>query len=303
MTETAAALENKLLVAKAFGRSACSYDEYACVQLAAARTLVSFIQARTPVRTENPAANIDAVEVSGDLGNEELQKPRQKWALDLGAGTVPMARPLAEACPTHRWLALDVAPQMLTEAMQRGRLDERWQPLCSDASALPLRDNSVSLVYSSFALQWSESLAVALTEICRVLQPGGCAHIAVPVAGSLHEFSRSWQQVDDRVHINTLASVADWLAAAAQNGLTCEHHQVTTITEYYPDVRTIGRMLKSTGAHHVRRKEPAGLMTPSRYAILLAAYENLRLDKGLPLSWNLLFLYLEKPLQQKVCAL
>jgi malonyl-CoA O-methyltransferase len=271
--------ENKSLVAKAFGRSARSYDEYACVQLAAARTLVSFIQARMPPRTD---------------GDVALQA-KQQWAVDLGAGTVPMARPLAEACPAHRWLALDVAPQMLAEARQRGRLDERWLPLCADASALPLRDESVALLYSSFALQWSESLARTLSEIDRVLERGGCAHIAVPVAGSLHEFSQSWQQVDDGVHINALASAASWLAAASGNGLICEHHQVTTIIEYYADVRAIGKMLKSTGAHHVHRSAPVGLMTPSRYANLVAAYENLRQDQGLPLSWNILFLTLEKP--------
>lgn len=285
-TQHNATSDNKSLVAKAFGRSARSYDEYACVQLAAARTLVSSIQERMLARADGLAAR---------AGAGVSKKAKQQWAVDIGAGTVPMARPLAEACPHHRWLALDVAPQMLAEAMQRGRLDERWLPLCADASALPLRDDSVALLYSSFALQWSESLALTLSELRRVLDTGGCAHIAIPVAGSLHEFSQSWQQVDDDVHINTLASAADWLAAAARTGLTCEHHHVTTIIEYYADVRAIGKMLKSTGAHHVHRHAPVGLMTPSRYARLVAAYEKRRQDQGLPLSWNILFLTLEKP--------
>jgi malonyl-CoA O-methyltransferase len=289
--------ENKSLVAKAFGRSARSYDEHACVQLAAARTLVSFIQENAKARAESHAVKIDAEEIPGRLESGGLLKSTQEWAVDLGAGTVPMARPLAESCRTHRWLALDVALQMLAEARQRGRLDERWQPLCADAAALPLRDSSISLIYSSFALQWSDSLAVTLAELCRVLRPGGSAHIAIPVADSLREFSQSWRQVDDRVHINTLASVADWLAATTQSGLICEHHQVTTITEHYTDVRAIGRMLKATGAHHVHRNAPVGLMTPSRYAMLVAAYERLRQPQGLPLSWNILFLSLEKPLK------
>lgn len=269
----------RAFVAKAFGASARSYDEFACVQLAAARTLVSMIEHQLSARATCAEA--------------------KKWAIDLGSGTVPMARPLAQLSADYRWLAIDVAPQMLMEARERGRLDEHegvcWQPLCADASALPLANNSVSLIYSSFALQWSQSLSATLAELQRVLLPGGCAHIAVPVAGSLHEFSSSWRQVDDGVHINALASRHDWCAAICDSGLVAESEQLTTITEHYADVRAIGRMLKATGAHHVHRDTPTGLMTPSRYAALVSAYETLRETSGLPLSWNILFLSLSRP--------
>lgn len=253
-------------LARTFGDSARSYDRHAQIQLAVNRSLL---------------AMLPEVDING-------------WALDIGAGTAPVARPLQQRYPQARWLALDISEPMLAEAQARGRFDEHWQPLCADAEALPLADASVALVYSNFALQWSRTPSAALAEIERVLAPGAEALVAVPVAGTLKEFSQSWQQVDQGKHFNALPSAEDWQAAAAQSGLVMLHQQRLQLVEHYADVRAVATMLKATGAWHVQRSEAPGLMTPRRYAALVNAYEQLREPRGLPVSWHVTFMHLQR---------
>lgn len=253
-------------LARTFGDSARSYDQHAQVQLAVNRSLLAML----------PELDVDG------------------WALDIGAGTAPVARPLQQRYPHARWLALDISSPMLTEAQARGRLDEHWRPLCADADALPLADASISLVYSNFALQWSRSPRVALAEIARVLAPGAEALVAVPVAGTLREFSQSWQQVDQGKHFNALPTADDWQAAAAHAGLVLLHQQRLHMVEHYADVRAVATMLKATGAWHVQRSEAPGLMTPRRYAALVSAYEQVRVPQGLPVSWQVAFMHLQR---------
>lgn len=254
-----------LAVARSFGRSAASYDANAQVQLAASKSLVAMVP-------DEIGAGI---------------------AVDVGAGTVPMARALQQRTPACRWLALDISSAMLAEARRRGRLEQGWSAVCADAEHLPLANNSVQLVYSCFALQWCQSPRVVMAEIERVLAPGGHAVMAVPVAGSLSEFQHSWQAADSATHFNRLPNHEEW--SAASSDLILNYQQQLAMREHYADVRAIATMLKTTGADHVRRDCAPGLMTPTRYQKIINAYDQLREPQGLPLSWQVLFMSWQKP--------
>lgn len=252
-----------LAVARAFGRAAPEYDLHARVQRVTATSLAALVDDTLP---PGPA-------------------------VDLGCGTAPLARRLA-AGGERRWLALDLAPAMLREARARGRLDGWWLA-CADFAALPLATASLALVWSSFALQWAPSPAAALGEIGRVLRPGGRALLALPVAGSLRELKEAWAEVDDGRHVNALAAERDWLAAVP-SGLAVQDRHTLTITEHHADLKAIHRMLRGSGAHRVQGAR-GGLGGRARLRRLTAAYERRRQPEGLPLTWQVLFLTLEKP--------
>ncbi len=252
-------------IARAFGRAARSYDEHAAVQISVARSLLAMLP--------------------DDFSAEQ--------AIDLGCGTAAMARQLCTRLPDCHWLAVDVSQAMLDEAHQRGRLHDRYQPVCADATALPLADLSRDLVFSSFALQWVEA-AAACAEIGRVLRTDGLLLMALPVAGTLRELKESWAEVDRQVHVNTLLAAPEWLQQLERHRLACIDAQTITVTEHYPSLTAIGRMLKLTGAHHVSGRQSAGLLSPRRRRALEQAYEIKRDDKGLPLTWQVLFVLARK---------
>lgn len=250
-------------VAGAFGRAARDYDSHADLQLAAARQLAGMV-------ADEPAPSV---------------------AADLGCGTAPLSWQFRRQWPHTRWLGLDIAEPMLREGITRGRLDADFAPVLADAMQLPLPDGGVDLLYSSFALQWCLPLERLATELARVLRPGGVLALSLPVDGTLAELKHSWAQVDDGIHVNRFASADDWQRQLTAAGLAVEQCRQLCVRQHYPDVRAIARMLKRTGAHHVDRGgAAAGLTTRSRLRRLEAAYECLREDGGLPLSWQVLYL-------------
>jgi SAM-dependent methyltransferase len=92
--------------------------------------------------------------------------------LDLACGSAPL-RPLL---PRADWLGLDASPGELAAAARAGR-----GPLIqADAARLPLPDGSVAAVAAAMCLPVLTPLDQVLTEIRRVLRPGGVLAALVP---------------------------------------------------------------------------------------------------------------------------
>ena len=98
--------------------------------------------------------------------------------LDIGTGVGLLALAAADRWPETSVVGLDASSVMLTLA--RARAAERWPErperiewLAADAGALPLADDSVDLVLSSFMLQLVPERRTVLGEIRRVLRSGG----------------------------------------------------------------------------------------------------------------------------------
>ncbi len=100
--------------------------------------------------------------------------------VDIGAGPGGLAVALAEAFPEGRITTVDIDADMASLAaarMAREAIDERVDVCVGDVAALPLPDNSVDLVTSSFSVHHWPDAAAGFTEVHRVLRPGGRAII------------------------------------------------------------------------------------------------------------------------------
>ncbi|QOC22899.1 methyltransferase domain-containing protein [Wenzhouxiangella sp. AB-CW3] len=99
--------------------------------------------------------------------------------LDLGCGTGQAARQLHRRYPDAPVLAIDASRGMLNRARrQRGRWRRRFELLAGDAAALPLSDDSIDLVFCSLVLEWCRDPEKVLSELRRILRPGGLMLIA-----------------------------------------------------------------------------------------------------------------------------
>ena len=136
------ALPDKRQVAASFSRAAASYDSVAALQRAVGLALLGQLPA-------------------------DLQPER--W-LDLGSGTGHFSRALAERFSAATGVAVDIAEGMLRHAREQGGAHHH---VAGDAERLPLRDDSVDLVFSSLAVQWCDQFGSVLSEARRVLRPGG----------------------------------------------------------------------------------------------------------------------------------
>ena len=251
-------------VARSFGRAAASYDAAAHLQRAVCRQL--------------------------------LNRAGEHWApqriVDLGSGTGYGSELLRRRFPQAEIIAVDLAEGMLRYARAERPVADAY--IAADAESLPLADGSVDLVFSSLALQWCYRLPQLFGELQRVLAPGGHSLIATLGPGTLRELKQSWAQVDDGVHVNRFLPRTAWQDAASGAGLYGAVHEEMRVL-HFDRVQELMRELKSVGAHNVNRAAGRGLMTRAGLRRLAEAYESARSEAGLPASYEVFYLDLQRP--------
>jgi ubiquinone/menaquinone biosynthesis C-methylase UbiE len=122
-----------------------------------------------------------AMPVSGDLLHTAALQPGER-VLDVACGTGVVTRLAAEQVgPSGSVTGIDVAPDMIevassTPAPADSRID--WHVF--DAASLDLPDDSYDVVLCQMGLMFMEERPAALTEMRRVLVPGGRVIINTP---------------------------------------------------------------------------------------------------------------------------
>jgi arsenite methyltransferase len=109
-----------------------------------------------------------------------LDVPEGGVALDVGAGPGSITTSLAHAAgPDGLALGVDISEPMLARAV-RAAAGPQVGFLRADAQRLPFRDETVDVAVSIAVLQLIPDPAAALSEIARVLKPGGRLAVMVP---------------------------------------------------------------------------------------------------------------------------
>lgn len=101
---------------------------------------------------------------------------RSGCALDVGCGPGYVAVYLARYAPELKVWALDISPDMLDMTAQNAAdagLSERIVPTPGDMCRLPFPDQRFDLVISQYALHHLANPRIAISEMLRVLKPGG----------------------------------------------------------------------------------------------------------------------------------
>jgi malonyl-CoA O-methyltransferase len=258
-------LPDQRQVAASFSRAAASYDSVAELQRAVGTELL----ARLP-RTTTP----------------------QRW-LDMGCGTGFFSRVLAERLPDSQGVALDIAEGMLNHARPLGGARHF---IAGDAERLPLKAESLGLIYSSLAVQWCAHFDLVLSEARRVLQPGGVLAFASLCVGTWDELRESWRAADGLVHVNRFRPFETYQRLCAASGLRVVSLERQPHVLHYADVRSLTHELKALGAHNLNPGRPGGLTGRARIVALVDAYEQFRQAQGLPATYQVVYAVLEKPL-------
>lgn len=210
--------------------------------------------------------------------------------LDLGCGPGWLQPELLKYAA--KITAVDLSAGMLAQAASQGLAINY---LLADAAALPLPDNSVDSVFSSLMLQWCQTPAQVLSEIARVLKPGGYAVITTLVTGTLAELAEAFASVDDFSHIHAFLSQDELLAATAVAALdwqlSSHCYQLP-----YADIFVLARELKALGANHLAKRAQQGLTGKGYWQRVAAAYPEHKQQGALTASYQVVQLTAYKPL-------
>ncbi|MRI31716.1 malonyl-[acyl-carrier protein] O-methyltransferase BioC [Endozoicomonas sp. OPT23] len=204
--------------------------------------------------------------------------------LDLGSGTGSQTSILKTTFSDAHVTGVDLAMGMLKHASSQ-ELDASW---CrGDIESLPFKNDSFDLVFSSLAIQWCE-LETVLSEVRRILKPGGLFVFSSLAKGTMVELNQAWQQVDSHVHINGFDPFSLQQQKVSNSALQQRSLMLQQETLYYPSVLTLLRELKALGVNTVHSAQQ-GLTTRARIQKLEQAYESSRTEVGLPLSYQVIY--------------
>jgi malonyl-CoA O-methyltransferase len=255
--------------------------------LDARRVRDSFSQAAV---TYDAAAVLQAQVRDELLHRLEILRMEPELVVDLGAGTGQATIALKRRYPGSRVVAMDIAHGMLLQARKCQTLLRRFDRVVGDAAALPLRDASVDMLFSSLMLQWCNDPDRVLRECRRVLRPGGVLHFTTLGPDTLVELRKSWQAADPgHAHVNRFIDMHDLGDALLRAGFAEPVLDVERYTLTYDDARGLMRDLKAIGAHNATAGRARGLTGKSTLARMLAAYEGFRRDGKLPATYEVVF--------------
>lgn len=211
--------------------------------------------------------------------------------LDIGAGPGFASLALKKRFPQAQVIALDLAHPMLVEARkQAGWWRPKFSRVNADASALPLPDASVDLLFSSLCMQWIPDLPALFAEWRRVLAPGGLLLCSTFGPETLHELREAFAQADDEPHVSPFApiqTVGDAMLAAGFRDPVLDG-DLFTLT--YADAMTLMRELHAIGAGNALAQRRRTLTGKARLQRATAAYETFRTPEGvLPATYDVLY--------------
>jgi malonyl-CoA O-methyltransferase len=223
------------------------------------------------------------------LSRLELLRAPPGAVLDLGAGTGLAAREIKRRYRRAAVTVADIAAPMLDVARRHSRF---WRPIrCvqADAQSLPFEDASFDLVFSNLMLQWLTPPDAALTEMRRVLKPGGLLLATSFGPETLRELRAAWQAADMGVHVNEFIDVHDLGSALARAGFAEPVLDVDRHLNHYDDARALMSELKAIGAHNMDARRARGLTGRRAFARMESAYEAMRMPAGLPATWQVVY--------------
>ncbi len=275
-------------VRKAFDRAAESYDEFAVLQTEVCNRLLEKL---------------------------DIVKIKPQMILDVGSGTGVAIPALYERYKKAQLVALDISEKMLNKSAQQGSFFRSPHLVCADMEQLPFEDNTFELVFSSLSMQWCNDLNAALTEVKRVLKPGGLFVFTTFGPDTLKELRQSWSGDDGsgdssenssersnlhvNQHVNQFIDMHDIGDALLLDGYAEPVMEAEILTVTYDavdllmhDLKAIGANVTANGAQsdqdqlEGRRK---GLGGKSELQRMRKNYEQFRKDGLLPASYEIIY--------------
>ena len=265
------ALYDTRQVRRAFSRAASGYDAAARLQHGVEARLLEMLDYR-----DDPA----------------LKREPPNVVVDLGCGPGHAAAAMQKRWPKATVLALDLALPMLRETRSSSK---RWtnlfmrhpQPVCADARALPLAENSVDVLFSNLCLQWVEDLDAVFVGFRRVLKPQGLLLISSFGPDTLWELREAFARADEIPHVSPFADIAGVGDALVRAGFQQPVLDREVETTDYADLAALMRELRALGATNALAARRHTLTGRARFAAAERAYEPLRRDDGmLPATWE-----------------
>jgi malonyl-CoA O-methyltransferase len=227
-------------IAAAFHQKAVEYDQHVLVQ----KRIVAHL--------------------AGSVGQHLNRMPGR--ILDVGMGTGALLERLHARYPEARLTGVDIALNMCLRTLQK--LGTTCSVVNGDAESLPFKTGVFDLAVSASVLQWVGNLSAALSELHRVVRPGGDISLSFFCHGTLGELQHCFRdainqcspdQSSNTSRLHGFRTVDE--VKSLVSGMDLERCVVTVETEvdWYDDLNSLLQSIKNIGAGTVSGGAGIGL--------------------------------------------
>ncbi len=123
-----------------------------------------------------PLALVSRQATFKQMANTTTQFLARGWVLDVGTGPGFLPIEIAKNSPNVHVVGVDIALELLNDGIKRARdkrLDDRISFLRANTESLPFENNTFEMVLSMFSLHLWNNRQLGISEMCRVVKPGG----------------------------------------------------------------------------------------------------------------------------------
>lgn len=172
--------------------------------------------------------------------------------VDLACGTGDLIALLVHRYPQATVTGIDITPSMLDRARARFQNDGRVRFLLADMCETTLSDTSADIVTGGYALRNAPDLGSALTEIRRILKPGGHA--------AFLDFSKPANPLLQKIDL-ALLRIWGGFWGLVLHGNPEVYTYIPASLRRFPNAVELQEMLRRSGFEDIRsRKFFAGVM-------------------------------------------
>ncbi|MFW0057283.1 MAG: malonyl-ACP O-methyltransferase BioC [Coxiella endosymbiont of Dermacentor silvarum] len=193
--------------------------------------------------------------------------------VDFGARMGYTTKALSEHYKKTDIISLDFSVSLLNRARDSMQSNSP-KMLAAEYTLLPFADQSVDLIFSNLAFQWSLNLQKTLRECNRILKPGGFLLFNTVGPDTLQELRTSFS--DKKRHVHRFYDMHDIGDILTHLNFVDPVMDVERLTVLYSSVLQLIADLKSMGAHNAAQDRSRGLMGKSQWQKMLKAYEKWR---------------------------
>ncbi len=168
--------------------------------------------------------------------------------LDLGCGTGVLTTGIAERLDSGEVIGVDLSPEMISQRKDEndGGEDLSVEFEVGDATSLDFDTGYFDVVTSAFMLRNVDNLTAAISEMRRVVKPGG--HVFTL------ELAKPKAAVFRPVYFTYFNHVLPWVGKLI-HGSRDPYYHLTTSLKRFPDQDKLGRLFERVGLQDVSYKE------------------------------------------------
>ncbi len=207
--------------------------------------------------------------------------------LDLGSGTGLARQQLIRRFGRESYHAVDLSHAMLMHAQQQA--DCQINSICADIEQLPIRNNTVSLIFSTSTLQWCKNTSLLLIDLKRALTADGLFVFSTFGPNTLAELRYAFAQVDTEQHVQSFLSQSAIESALEQAGFEQIDLQSSDCVIEYAHPLQLLRDIKAAGASY-HNSHTIGCYGKARFARMLANYPHAGISQDIfPATYEVIY--------------